>query len=64
MPKDNDVQVPRTYTVKEASRLLRMGRNQTYEAIERGDIEAVRIGKRWLVVKSALDQKFPGVAGG
>jgi excisionase family DNA binding protein len=47
---------PMTYTVEEVCRLLRMGRNQCYEAIRRGDIPALRIGRRFLVPRAALDR--------
>ncbi len=40
-----------TLTVAEAARLLGIGRNGAYEAIERGDfpVEVVRVGRRIVV---------------
>ena len=38
-----------TYTIAETSRLLRIGINQTYEAVHRGDIPSIKIGHRWHV---------------
>ncbi len=44
-----------TYTVEEAAKLLRIGRNQGYEAVASGAIPSVRIGKRILVPRAALE---------
>ena len=44
------------YTVAEAGVLLGLGRSAAYEAARRGDIHVLRIGRRWLVSKSALDK--------
>ena len=41
---------PKTQSVDDAARLLGIGRNQAYEAVRRGEIPAIRIGKRWLVL--------------
>ena len=46
----------RTYDIAEAGRLLGIGRNQAYEAAKRGDFPTIRIGKRLLVPKIALDR--------
>lgn len=43
-----------TYTVQETAKILRIGKNQTYEAIHRGDIPSLRIGGRLLVPVAAL----------
>jgi excisionase family DNA binding protein len=45
-----------TMTVEEAATRLRIGRNQCYEAVRRGDIPAIRVGQRWLVPMVALDK--------
>jgi excisionase family DNA binding protein len=52
----------RTYSVAEAGKLLGIGRNQTYDAIKRGEVPAIRIGKRLLVPKAALDRLLSGEA--
>ena len=49
-------QQPGTYTIEQAARLLGIGRNQAYEAAHRGDIPTIRIGKRFLVPRVALDR--------
>lgn len=38
-----------TISVEEAARLLRIGRSAAYEAVHRGQIPHVRIGRRYLV---------------
>lgn len=43
-----------TYTVDEAAARLGIGRNAAYEAIKRGELPALRIGKRIIVPKAAL----------
>jgi excisionase family DNA binding protein len=45
-----------TLTVKEAAKLLGIGRNSAYEAAHRGEIPAVRIGRRLVVSRAALDR--------
>jgi len=49
-----------TYSVSEAAQAIGLGRNSTYEAIARGEIPAVRIGKRILVPRIALEQMLSG----
>jgi excisionase family DNA binding protein len=46
----------KTYKIEEAGRLMGVGRNQAYEAARRGDIPTIRIGKRLLVPRAALDR--------
>jgi excisionase family DNA binding protein len=43
------------YTVEEAGRLLRIGRGAAYEAVRRGDLPAVRIGRSLRVPRHALE---------
>ena len=44
------------YTVEEAGALLDLGRSGAYEAVLRGNIPTIRIGRRLLVPKNALDR--------
>ena len=44
------------YTVDETSRLLKLSRGATYEAIRRGQIFSIRIGRRILVPRVALEK--------
>lgn len=51
-----------TYDVEEAGRLLGLGRGASYEAAKRGEIPTIRIGRRLLVPKAALDRMLAGAA--
>ena len=42
------------FTVEEAAQLLGISRSFAYEAVRRGDIPSIRIGRRILVPKAAL----------
>lgn len=44
-----------TFTVDEMAAHLGIGRNAAYEAIKRGEIPVLRIGRRILVPRAALD---------
>ena len=43
------------YTVMETAVLLGLGRNSTYEAIAMGQIPSIRVGRRVLVPRVALE---------
>ena len=45
-----------TLTVDEAAEILGIGRNSAYDAIRRGEIPAVRLGRRLLVPRRALER--------
>jgi excisionase family DNA binding protein len=47
---------PLTYTVEQAAQLLGIGRNSCYEGCASGEIPSVRIGKRLLVPRAALEK--------
>ena len=49
-------EVRMTFTIQEAAARLGIGRNAAYEAANRGDIPTIKIGKRLLVPKAALDR--------
>lgn len=44
-----------TLTVEEAGAVLGIGRTAAYEAARRGEIPAIRIGRRLLVPRQALE---------
>jgi excisionase family DNA binding protein len=46
--------LPEVLTVREAAAILRVGRNQLYQAVERGQLQAVRIGRSIRIPKQAL----------
>jgi excisionase family DNA binding protein len=50
------------FTVEEAAQLLGISRSFAYEAVQRGDVPSMRIGRRILVPKAAL-QRFLAQAG-
>jgi excisionase family DNA binding protein len=52
VPNDN----PETLKVREVAAILRCGRNQAYELIQRGEIRSVRIGRAIRVTREALDE--------
>jgi excisionase family DNA binding protein len=41
-------------TVREAAAILRVGRNQLYQAVGRGELSAIRIGRSIRIPKTAL----------
>ncbi len=45
-----------TMTVREVAKALGAGRNQTYAAIRQGTIPSIRIGRRVLVPRAALER--------
>jgi excisionase family DNA binding protein len=45
-----------TYTVDETARILGVGRNTTFDAIKRGEIPVIRLGRRILVPRGALER--------
>ena len=50
------------YTVEEAGALLGLGRSGAYDAVRRGDLPTIRIGRRILVPKEALERMLSGVS--
>ncbi len=49
-----------TYTLEEVAKLLGVGRNQAYDAARRGQIPVLKIGRRLLVPRAALDRMLNG----
>lgn len=45
-----------TLTVDEAARMLGIGRGSAYEAVRRGDIPSIRVGRRLVVPRVALER--------
>jgi excisionase family DNA binding protein len=44
-----------TFTVEEAANLLGISRNTAYEAVRRGEIPIIRIGRRILIPRNRLE---------
>ena len=49
------------YTVEEVAELLGIGRSSAYQAVHSGDIPSLRIGRRFLIPKQALDEMLRAV---
>ena len=47
-------------TIEEAARLLKIGRTCAYEAARRGELPILRMGRRMLVPKAALERLLEG----
>jgi excisionase family DNA binding protein len=59
MPSDTE---RRTYDVDEAAEILGIGRGQCYAAVRRGQIASIKIGKRVLIPRTAIDRLLGGGA--
>ncbi len=49
-----------TYRIEEAAKVLGISRNSAYEAARTGQLPTVRLGKRLVVPKIALDRLLSG----
>jgi len=49
-----------TCTVDEAARILGIGRNSAYQAVKRGELPAIRLGRRLVISISALEGLLKG----
>ena len=49
---------PLVYTVSEVSKLLRLSRGATYEAIRKRQIPSIHIGRRILIPRVALERQL------
>lgn len=46
----------RTYHIEEIAKLFGIGRNQAYECAKRGDFPTIKLGKRLVAPKAAIDR--------
>jgi excisionase family DNA binding protein len=53
---ENSLPQRKTLSVGEAAEALGIGRTLAYEAVRRGEIPTIRIGRRLLVPRGGLDQ--------
>lgn len=51
---------PLTVSVKDAGRLLSIGKNHTYNLINAGKLDVVKLGRRTLVVVSSIERLVGG----
>jgi excisionase family DNA binding protein len=49
-----------TMSVEEAASALGLSRSLTYQAVQSGEIPSVRVGRRILISRLALDQMLSG----
>jgi excisionase family DNA binding protein len=47
---------PKVFTVCEVAKILRLGKISVYQAIEKGEIPCIRIGRRILIPRHALER--------
>mgnify|MGYP001156503627 CR=1 FL=1 len=47
---------PLVYTIAEAASLLTLGRSSMYNAVRNGSIPSVKLGRRLLIPRAALEQ--------
>jgi excisionase family DNA binding protein len=52
------------YSVREVARMLGVGKSTVYDAINRGDVPTVRLGRRTLVPRWFIDSQLEKRAGG
>lgn len=49
-----------TATVDELGRVLRVGRNQAYNAVRSGQVRSIRVGRRLVIPTAAIRQLLEG----
>jgi excisionase family DNA binding protein len=47
---------PQTISVETAARILGIGRGAAYEGVRRGEIPSIRVGRRIVVPRAALER--------
>jgi excisionase family DNA binding protein len=47
---------PAVLTVEEAAKFLRISRQSAYQAVHSGDLPSIRVGRRLLVSRAALER--------
>jgi excisionase family DNA binding protein len=52
---------PLVLTVEEAGKLLRLSRPTAYKVVNRGEIPALRLGRRLLIPRAALEKMLADV---
>ncbi len=57
-------ETPDVLTIEEARKVLRLGRNAAYQGIANGEIPSIRIGRRILVPRVALENMLRGEVAG
>ena len=52
---------PTVFTVCEVAQILRLGKISVYQAIEKGEIPCIRIGRRILIPRHALERLLESI---
>ena len=58
----NNTKTPAVFTVCEVAKILRIGKISAYQAVARGEVPCIRIGRRILIPRYALEsilQRIP-----
>ena len=58
--ESNSIAQRETLTIKEAAVTLGVSLSSAYEAAQKGQIPAIRIGGRWLVLKGKFQKMLAG----
>ena len=61
--ESNSIAQRETLTIKEAAVTLGVSLSSAYEAAQKGQIPAIRIGGRWLVLKGKFQEMLAGEKG-
>ena len=59
-PPGTENQTRATYAIREAARILGLGKNQVYAAARNGELPSIRIGGRILIPRAALERMLEG----
>jgi excisionase family DNA binding protein len=51
---------PLAYTVAEACEVMRLGRNTVLELLYSGQLRAIRVGRRWVIPRAAIEDFLNG----
>lgn len=54
---------PTVLTVGEVASILRIGKISAYQAVERGEVPSIRIGRRILIPRMALEKLLTSLSG-
>jgi excisionase family DNA binding protein len=55
---EDHAQEPQLLTVTETAKLLRVSRAFAYELVTRGDLPAIRLGRRIVIPRKALERRL------
>jgi excisionase family DNA binding protein len=58
----SNTNTPAVFTVREVAKILRIGKISAYQAVARGEVPCLRIGRRILIPRHALEsilQRLP-----